>query len=110
VIDERPIGIALDRNLGSPVAPGEQVEHESDQFIERRQAQRLREEGERAEEEAWQESSRRAEDARREKNRAAWCEHHLSQADRLRASLAELIKHHEAEKHLASEATKGSRA
>jgi 23S rRNA A2030 N6-methylase RlmJ len=101
VIDER-VGAALDRNLGSPVAPGEQVEHELDAFIEKRHMQRVKQEEDSAEEEAWKESSRRAEDARREKNRAAWCEHHLSQADRLRANLTALINHHEAEaeKHL----------
>jgi hypothetical protein len=61
VTDER-VGAALNRDLGSPVAPGEQVEHEIDQFIARRHEQRVKHESERAEEEAWQESSRRSED------------------------------------------------
>jgi hypothetical protein len=101
-LSERP-GAALDRNLGSPTAPGETADKELDQFISRRHERRVLEEGERAEEEAWRESARRAEAARREENRAAWCAHHADQAERLRASLAELVAYHEreAEKHLA---------
>ena len=58
MIDDRPIGTALNRNLGSAVAPGEAVEAEIDQFIERRDEQRRQTEGEREEEEAWSESVR----------------------------------------------------
>ena len=36
MIDDQPIGVALNRNLGSPVAPGEAVEAELDRLITRR--------------------------------------------------------------------------
>ncbi len=93
----RPIGAALNRNLGSPTAPGEAVEHEIDQFIERRHRDRIRDEGERGEEAVWRESERHHEAARRAENGAAWYEYHLAAADRLRATLGSLIEHHEAE-------------
>jgi len=35
VIDNKPIGAPLNRNLGSPVAPGEAVEAELDRLITR---------------------------------------------------------------------------
>jgi hypothetical protein len=52
VIDDRPIGAALNRNLGGPTAPGEDVEHEIDAFISRRHNRRVKTEGERDEEAA----------------------------------------------------------
>ena len=36
MIDDKPIGAGLNRNLGSPVAPGEAVEAELDRLITRR--------------------------------------------------------------------------
>jgi hypothetical protein len=36
LVDDKPIGVALNRNLGSPTAPGEAVEAELDRLIERR--------------------------------------------------------------------------
>ena len=33
MIDDKPIGAALNRNLGSPTAPGEAVESELDRLI-----------------------------------------------------------------------------
>jgi hypothetical protein len=41
VIDDKPIGAALSRNLGSPVAPGEAVEAELDRLITRRHDARV---------------------------------------------------------------------
>jgi hypothetical protein len=41
VIDDRPIGVALNRNLGSPVAPGEAVEAELDRLITPRRDARV---------------------------------------------------------------------
>jgi hypothetical protein len=38
LIDDKPIGAPLNRNLGSPVAPGEAVEAELDRLITRRLA------------------------------------------------------------------------
>ena len=42
MIDDKPIGAPLNRNLGSPVAPGEAVEAELDRLITRRQDARVR--------------------------------------------------------------------
>jgi hypothetical protein len=67
----RPIGAALNRNLGSPTAPGEEA--------------------------VWRESERHHEAARRAENGAAWYEYHLAAADRLRATLSALVAHHERE-------------
>jgi hypothetical protein len=66
LIGDKPIGAALSRNLGSATAPGEAVEAEIDQFIQRRDWQRRQTEGERAIEAAWRESERR------EENRTGW--------------------------------------
>ena len=41
MIDDRPIGTALSRNLGSPTAPGEAVEAELDRLITRRHDARV---------------------------------------------------------------------
>jgi hypothetical protein len=41
VIDDKPIGADLSRNLGSPVAPGEAVEAELDRLITRRHGARV---------------------------------------------------------------------
>jgi hypothetical protein len=40
LIDDKPIGATLNRNLGSPTAPGEAVEGELDRLIERRSRQK----------------------------------------------------------------------
>ena len=44
-MDEQPIGTGLNRNLGSPTAPGDAVERQLDAFISKRQSSvcRLRE-------------------------------------------------------------------
>jgi len=105
------VGKALDRDL----APGEQVDAVLDHFIEVRDRQRRKEEGERAEAEAWVESTRRYNAVRDAKLRDAWCEYHQEQAERHKALLADLVRHHEAQaKKLmngsseASGATKGA--
>ena len=41
MIDEKPIGAPLNRNLGNPVAPGEAVEAELDRLITRRHDARV---------------------------------------------------------------------
>ena len=74
MIGERPFGVGLNRNLGSLTAPGEAVEQELDAFISRRDADRVKSEGERAAEEAWMASERRYNARIREENRLAWCE------------------------------------
>jgi hypothetical protein len=91
VLIDESIGAALNRNLGSPVAPWESVEAELDRLIERRSRQKDPDE----ESELWQESVRRYKARRREEMRAAWCEHHQEQAARLRTVLEGLASRHE---------------
>jgi hypothetical protein len=83
LIDDKPIGAALSRNLGSPTAPGEAVEGELDRLIERRSQRKDPEEAS----DAWQESVRRYNARRREENRLAWRGYfsHLAGALRARA-------------------------
>jgi hypothetical protein len=69
LIDDKPIGVGLKRNLGSPTAPGEAVEAEINRLIERRSCHKDPDE----EHELWQESVRRYNARRREENRLAWC-------------------------------------
>src|SRR5215203_4009331 len=91
LIDDRAIGAALSRNLGSPTAPGEAVEGELDRQIQRRSRQKDPDE----ESELWRESVRAYAARREEELRAAWCEHHQEQAARLRTTLEVLIADHE---------------
>jgi hypothetical protein len=79
------------------IARGEAVESELTAFVAKRDAQRRRTEGDRAEEEAWMKSSRRHDARRRSENRAAWLAFHEGQAARLRRNLGALVAHHEAE-------------
>jgi hypothetical protein len=95
LIEERPIGAGLNRNLGSPTAPGESVEQELTAFIEKRDKRRRQTEGERATEVAWAESERRHNARRREEMRVARVEYHCGQVVRLRAVLESLIAAHE---------------
>ena len=95
MIDDRPIGAALNRNLGRPTVPGEAVERELDAFISRRHEQRVQTEGERLALEMWQESERKYAERRREANRQAWTSFHGEQADRHRTTLQALVEHHE---------------
>jgi hypothetical protein len=59
-----------DRDIAS--APGVHVDKELDGFIERRDVQRRKEEGERPAEAAWRASEKAQEAARREEMRLAW--------------------------------------
>jgi hypothetical protein len=93
LIDDKLIGVALNRNLGSPRAPGEAVEGELNRLIERRSRQKDPEE----ESALWQASVRQYNARREEELRAAWCQHHQEQAARLKAVLEGLISRHEAE-------------
>ncbi len=83
--------------IGREIAAGEAVEKELDSFISRRDAQRRRTEGDRAEEEEWMKSERRHDAHRRAENRAAWYGWHLDQAERHRRTLEALISQHEGE-------------
>jgi hypothetical protein len=82
-VDEQPIGAALNRNLGSPRAPGEAVE--------RRSRQKDPDE----ESELWQESVKAYEEKRQQMARLEWHLHHTAQAERLRRTLKALACHHE---------------
>ena len=45
MVNDEPIGAGLNRNLGSPTAPGEAVEAELDRLITRRHDARVGDEG-----------------------------------------------------------------
>ena len=88
---EQPIGAALNRNFGSPSAPGEAVEAELDRLIQRRSRQIDPDEESRL----WQESVKRYEEKRRQVARLEWHLHHTAQAERLCRTLEALASHHE---------------
>jgi hypothetical protein len=92
LIDDIPIGAALNRSLGSLTAPGEAVEAELNRLIERRSRQKDPDE----EGALWRESVRAYEEKRRQMARAEWHLNHTAQAERLRRTLEALIDHHEA--------------
>jgi hypothetical protein len=101
------------RNVLDPIAV-ERAESEIDGFISRRarenaEANRI--------EEAWAESARRHAEKRRQDNEAAWYAFHLSQAERIERTAAELAANHracaealteEAEEGIAAEGGGGS--
>ena len=93
MIDDKPIGAALNRNLGSPTAPGEGVEAELDRLIQRRSRQKEPEE----ESELWKANVRAYEEKRRQMARLEWHAFHCGQVQRHRATLQALIEHHEGE-------------
>jgi hypothetical protein len=90
-VDAQPVGRALSRDISR----GEIVETDLDRFIESRDRMRRLEEGERAEEQAWKESTRKANEKRLQQARIEWHWHHMTQAERLRNTLEALIEHHE---------------
>jgi hypothetical protein len=92
LIDDKRIGAALNRNLGSPTAPGEAVEADLDRLIERRSRQKDPDE----ESELWQESVEAYEEKRRQMARLEWHAFHCGQAERHRRTLEELVSYHEA--------------
>ena len=71
-------GEALSRELRR----GEQVESDLDAFISRRHEARVRERGERPEEDAWAESSRRQERARHNAMAREWLRYHPAKMER----------------------------
>jgi hypothetical protein len=101
VIDDIPIGTGLNRDLGSPVAPGEAVESELDRLIERCSRQKDPDE----ESELWKASVRAYEEKRRQMARLEWHAFHCGQAERHRATLQALIEQHESEAARLMEAT-----
>ena len=85
----------LGQVLSRDITQGEQIDGDLDRLIERRHRQRVKEEGERAQEEAWAESARKHAEKQRQQARYEWHLHHQGQAERLRRTLEELIEHHE---------------
>ena len=92
MIDDK-IGAALNRNLGSPTAPGEAVEAELDRLIERRSRQKDPDE----KSELWKAGVSTLEGRRRQIARLEWRQHHTEQAERLRRTFERLISYHENE-------------
>jgi len=89
---EKPVGAALDRDISR----AEVVETDLDCFISARHEKRVKAEvRDRAEEEAWIESTRRANVLREAELREQWCSYQKSQAERHRPVLVSLIEHHE---------------
>jgi hypothetical protein len=91
LVGDKPIGVALNRNLGSPAVPSEAVEAELNRLIERRSCQKEPDEAS----ELWRESERAYEQKRRQKARFEWHAFHCGQAARHRPTLQALVEHHE---------------
>lgn len=82
------------------LAQGEWLEKELTTFIEKRHNQRVKTSEDighssSASEEMYEESVRRYHEQRNMQARAEWHQHHVAQASRLRATLEQLISHHE---------------
>jgi hypothetical protein len=75
------------------IVRGEMVEKRLDAMIQRRARKGEIDPDE--QEELWKASVRRYNARWREEMRAAWCEHHQGQAERLRRTLEALASHHE---------------
>jgi hypothetical protein len=86
------------------------VEAELDTFIARRHEKRLRHEGDRSTEEAWQLSARVHNAKLMRENAAAWIDYHRTAAERARRNLEELIARHEAAAEMLEADTKGDAA
>ena len=86
MVEDKPIGVALNRNLGSPTAPGEAVEPELNRLIARRSRREIDPD---ETEELWKESERRYNARRREENRRGWCGYFERLAACLRARAEE---------------------
>ena len=86
MVEDKPIGVALNRNLGSPTAPGEAVEPELNRLIARRSRREIDPD---ETEELWKESERRYNARRREENRREWCGYFERLAACLRARAEE---------------------
>jgi hypothetical protein len=76
---------------------GEAAETHVETFIARRHETRVESEGERQPEELYAASVRTFNAARDQERRAEWATFHRSQAERHRATLTDLISHHEAQ-------------
>jgi hypothetical protein len=88
------VGKALSRDIASEARSDEAAEAEIDRFIEKRSKALKAENRERREEEAWKESSEKANAAREAELREQWSSYHLDQAERHKAVLEDLVAHH----------------
>jgi hypothetical protein len=87
------VGKALPHDIAS--RSEEAALAEIDRFIAKRSQALKVENRERAQQEAWDRSTREANEKRREQARLEWHLHHTTQAQRLRNTLEALIEHHE---------------
>jgi hypothetical protein len=85
------------RNISQGFAKGEKVEGELDILIARRHEKRARSEGDRRAQEMYEESVRVDNPQREQERRAERADYHRQQAARLRATLTDLVAHHEAQ-------------
>ncbi len=88
-MDEQPIGAALNRNLGSPRAPGEAVEADLTRLLESRSTREI-DPDER--EELWKASVRAYPARKREENHLVWCNYFGRLAARVRSRAEEYDK------------------
>jgi hypothetical protein len=86
LIDDKLIGVTLNRNLGSPMAPGEAVEADLIRLIESRSKREI-DPDER--EELWKARVRADTARRQEENRLAWCHYFGRLAARVRSRAEE---------------------
>jgi hypothetical protein len=105
-VDVEKPGQALSRDLSS--GSRWDGDAEVDRFIQRRSIELRRENQERREQEAWAESTRKANALRESELREQWCEYHQDQAERHKAVLVSLIEHHEQRAQQLSNQPKGA--
>jgi hypothetical protein len=86
LIDDKPIEVTLNRNLGSPRAPGEAVEADLTRLIKSRSTREI-DPDERGE--LWKASVRAYTVRRQEEDRLAWCDYFSRLAARVRSPRAE---------------------
>ena len=103
---EPSVGAALSRDLSS--RSNWDADAEIDRFIQRRSVALKRENQQRREQEAWEESTRIHDEKHRQQVRAEWHLFHLDQAERHRRTLQQLIEHHESRAQQLSNQPKGA--
>jgi hypothetical protein len=91
--DIQPVGAGLSHDISK----GEAVEADLEAFITRRHDYCVAKEGHRPSEDMYEESTRRYQERMHATARVEWHLHHVTQAERLRRTLEDLIAFHEAE-------------
>jgi hypothetical protein len=82
-------------DVARDVSHAERTEKELDLLVTRRHEKRVESEGERQAQEMYAESVRAFNAARDQERRAEWATFHRQQAERHRATLTDLIQHHQ---------------